>query len=220
MSAVKTQQFRWNKGAAQNFRKLNKSLITEKMPVSKRIHAFAHLLNSSIFILVFLIGILSIPILHLKINSLEVSYLVDAAVIFFISMAILMIFYWHSYNPEGINIFSRIVKFTGGFVSFLITSMGLALHNTVAVVEGHIGIESSFVRTPKFNIKSKKDSWRGNKYIINNIGLVTAFEGLLSLYFLAGLTYAIIMKEYGFAPFIFMLALGYGFVFLKTIKRT
>ena len=164
MSAIKTQQFRWNKGAAQNFRKMKKRLSTEKMPFGKRIHAFAHLLNSSIFILIFVIGLITVPAVHCKANNLQLKIMFDLMGIFIISLIILMFFYWNSYATHKKGVFSKLGTFGVDFFSFLSTSMGLALHNTVAAVEGHVGLQSSFIRTPKFNVVAKTDSWKRNKY--------------------------------------------------------
>ncbi len=218
MSAMKSQQFRWNKGAAQNFRKMKKRLLSEKMSFSKRIHAFAHLLNSSIFILVFLIGVLSVPLLYTKSRNTIPNEIFNFLGVFTISFIILSVFYWNSYKPETPkSTFSKFFAFGTSFLTFLATSMGLALHNSIAVIEGHMGVQSSFIRTPKFNVIQKRDSWHGNKYRIKKIGIVTLIEGLLFLYFGFGLGYSLVYGQYGFVPFIFMLVVGYGYIFLKSV---
>ncbi|HAI41824.1 MAG TPA: glycosyl transferase family 2, partial [Maribacter sp.] len=62
ISAARSQQFRWNKGGAENFRKTVWSVITAKnIPFKTKFHGVMHLLNSSMFLCVFLVAILSIP---------------------------------------------------------------------------------------------------------------------------------------------------------------
>ena len=55
------------------------------------------------------------------------------------------------------------------FFTFFSVALGFSFHNTIAVLEGHSGKRSEFVRTPKFNISSLSDSWKNNKYINTKI---------------------------------------------------
>jgi hypothetical protein len=103
--------------------------------------------------------------------------------------------------------------------------MGFSLHNSIAVLEGHRRKRSDFIRTPKFNINSLKDSWKGNKYLAKNVSANTIVEGLLALYFLFGLASAVLVKviggakqfDFGLFPFHLMLFIGFGFVFVKSL---
>ncbi|RKM87624.1 glycosyltransferase, partial [Aquimarina sp. BL5] len=53
ISAARSQQFRWNKGAAENFQKLYWKMLKDKtVSIKTKFHSFFHLLNSSMFLLV------------------------------------------------------------------------------------------------------------------------------------------------------------------------
>ena len=99
--------------------------------------------------------------------------------------------------------------------------MGFSVHNSVAVLEGHMGKRSEFVRTPKFNIKTLKDSWKNNKYIKKKPSIHVVLEGLLALYFAFGMYSASIVGnqegDYGLFPFHLMLCIGFSYVFFKSI---
>ena len=69
-------------------------------------------------------------------------------------------------------------------------SMGLALHNSVAVLEGWWGKKSPFVRTPKFNLTTAKDSFAKRKYLSRKVSWTTIGEGVLALYFLGAVVAA------------------------------
>src|SRR6056297_2916314 len=70
ISAARSQQFRWNKGAAENFKKNFKKLLKDKsVPFSTKFHAFFHLLNSSMFLIILVLAVLSIPVLFIKNNN-------------------------------------------------------------------------------------------------------------------------------------------------------
>ena len=64
LSAARSQQFRWNKGGAENFCKMkNRVLFSKNISSKTKIHGLLHLLNSSMFLCVFCMAILSIPCL-------------------------------------------------------------------------------------------------------------------------------------------------------------
>ncbi|NNL15616.1 MAG: glycosyl transferase family 2, partial [Flavobacteriaceae bacterium] len=93
---------------------------------------------------------------------------------------------------------------------------------SIAVLEGHIGKPSEFVRTPKFNINTISDSWKGNKYLRKKLSLNVIIEGMLMLYFAFGMYSAFIVGDqggdFGLFPFHLMLFIGFGYVFFKSIR--
>jgi hypothetical protein len=215
MQAVKSQQFRWNKGGAETARKLFGSVLKSNSSVRKKIHAFFHLFNSSVFVGVLVAALLSVPILYVKPNHPEITWLFDLGIIFLFGFFSISLFYWVSTkrfykNPLRI--------FLSRFPGFLIVSMGLSLHNGLAVLEGLWGIKTPFVRTPKFNIHNKLDSWRNNVYIKPSINLLTILEGLLCLYFIFGIVLGIYLNDTALIIFHVMLALGFGSVFYYSVK--
>ncbi|WP_299004639.1 glycosyltransferase [uncultured Tenacibaculum sp.] len=222
ISAARSQQFRWNKGGAENFQKMLKRIFTSKnISLKTKIHGTLHLLNSSMFTCIFLVAILSIPMLyikneyaHLKIYFLVMSFFIISTLIFFIC-------YWFMYKKTYGGGMLNFIKYIGAFFAFFSVAMGFSLHNTIAVLEGHLGKKSEFVRTPKFNIKSLKDSWKNNKYIRKKPSLHIIFEGVLTLYFAFGMYSAFIVEnkggDFGMFPFHLMLFVGFGYVFYKSL---
>ena len=220
MSALKNQQFRWTKGGAENFVKMRSRILNnKKTPFKTKVHGIFHLFNSAIFLCVFATAFFSVPILYVKYNRPELYMLFNISSIFLICTAMLMVFYWTSYQDKSKNIFINIKRFSSNFIMFLASSMGLSLHNSVAVVEGYMGKKSSFIRTPKFNIVNDKDKWKGNKYLVNNINTITILEGFMTLYFLFGIVSAFLLNDYGLLPFHMMLFWGFGFVFWLSIRQ-
>ncbi|MBT8376928.1 MAG: glycosyl transferase family 2, partial [Bacteroidia bacterium] len=110
----------------------------------------------------------------------------------------------------------------GMFFTFFSIAMGFSLHNSIAVIEGHLGKRSEFVRTPKFNIKTLKDSWKGNKYLRKKLSANVIIEGLLMFYFAFGLYSAFVVGDqggdFGLFPFHLMLCVGFGYVFFKSLS--
>ena len=219
MSALKTQQFRWTKGAAECTRKnLLKVLKNKEIPFKTKLHALFHLMNSSIFICIILMSILSIPMLMIKNNFVEYRTLFRYGSFFILSLLFLSIYYFVSLSSEYENKLKAFFHFIFLFPFFLSVSMGLSLHNAMAVFEGYAGKKTPFIRTPKFNLIKSKDSWKGNRYLVNHISLVTFLELLLTFYFLFGIYSAFYYNDYVMLPFHIMLFLGFGFVSYYSLK--
>ncbi|SDS36124.1 Glycosyltransferase, catalytic subunit of cellulose synthase and poly-beta-1,6-N-acetylglucosamine synthase [Polaribacter sp. KT25b] len=222
ISAARTQQFRWNKGGAENFQKMAKRIFTNKNISAKtKIHGLLHLLNSSMFICIFLVAILSIPMLYIKNEYAHLKNYFYIMSFFVVSSLIFFVCYWYMYKNiygSGIKNFFRYIF---AFLTFFSVAMGFSLHNTIAVLEGHFGKKSEFVRTPKFNIITLKDGWKNNKYIKKKPSIHVILEGLLALYFVFGMYSAFIVGnqggDFGLFPFHLMLFIGFSYVFFKSI---
>ncbi|PCJ89420.1 MAG: histidine kinase [Flavobacteriales bacterium] len=218
MNALKTQQFRWTKGAAECTRKnLVKVLRASNLPLSTKVHAIFHLMNSFLFICIISTAVFSVPMLIVKHSFSEYAHLYKYGGFFLLSLLILSIFYWVSDSRESDNKIKSFFRFIVRFPMFLSVSMGLSLHNAIAVFEGYFGKKTPFIRTPKFNIVKANDKWIGNKYLTSSINLLTLLEGVLALYFMAGIFMAVNLGDYGLLPFHLLLSIGFGTVFYYSI---
>ncbi|TPN87261.1 cellulose synthase family protein [Aquimarina algicola] len=218
ISAARSQQFRWNKGAAENFQKLYWKLLKDKtVPFKTKFHSFFHLLNSSMFLLVLLVAVLSVPVMYIKNNNPMFSWYFNVIAFFALSTFIFFFCYWHTFKKIHGKGFWNFMEYVKMFFTFFSIAMGFSVHNSMAVLEGHFGKKSEFVRTPKFNINTLKDSWKGNKYISKNISGNTVIEALLMGYFGFALYSAFKLQDFGLFLFHIMLFLGFGFVFFKSV---
>jgi hypothetical protein len=207
------------KGGAECFRKMAWTIITFKgVKFSDRLHGLSHLFNSSVFVFILLMSLLSLPVLHIKDSFSDLNFFIQFGSIFISSTIFLMYYYWLAFRDKSSNIVGSFFRYVGRFFQFLIVSMGLSLSNTVAVLEGYMGIKSSFVRTPKFNVAAKSE-FKGNKYDKKSISLITIGEGLLMLLFGFTTINRAIYGDLGMVPFHLMLTLGYGLVFFSTLKE-
>lgn len=214
MNGIKSQQFRWMKGGAENARRLTPLVLKSDLNLTTKLHALAHLFNSSIFVAVLMLALTSVALLpFLDDLGIDTSFLgisllglVGVATVYFHANINLL--------PRPLST-QRILALIFYFPLLLIMSMGLSLHNSVAVIEGYLGIRSSFVRTPKYNIvgriRQKTDADQKNP-ISNTLIL----EGLLTLLFCAGMLMSIHLKDYSFFIFHLMLALGFGSIFVAS----
>ncbi|MFD2999609.1 cellulose synthase family protein [Pontibacter toksunensis] len=220
MGALKSQQFRWTKGAAETARKHLWRVLHSNVSLPTKFHAFFHLLNSAIFICVLLTAVLSIPVLFLKQEVPDLAFLFKLGYVLLLSLAALVAFYWSAQLSHSASAWRSTVQFIPEFLLFLSISMGLSLHNSIAVIEGYLGKKTPFIRTPKYNILHPKDSWRKQGYSMKSISPVTILEGLLALYFLFGIWAAFRLQDYGQLPFHVLLAYGFGTVFFYSILHS
>ena len=216
MDAIKSQQFRWNKGAAETARKNLKRVFQTRLGFMNKIHSTFHLLNSSVFLFLLLAAITSIPMLYVKHIHPDLETLFNVGSVFLLGFFSITFFYWTSVKYSDQK--QKGKYFWRTYPVFLSVSMGLSLHNSLAVFEGLTGLKSDFIRTPKFNITARNDSWSNNKYIKPRINLIIILEGLLCLYFLFGLYFGYIIGDYGLMIFHIMLAFGFASVFYYSIK--
>ena len=222
ISAARSQQFRWNKGGAENFQKMAWRVFkSPDISIKTKLHSFLHLLNSTMFLNILIVAILSIPMLYIKNEYEHLKMYFYVMGFFVISTIIFFICYWFTYKTIYGGGFKHFLKYSAMFFTFFSVAMGFSLHNSIAVLEGHFGKKSEFIRTPKFNISTLKESWKGNKYLTKNISPNVIVEGVLMLYFGFGMYSAFIVGDqggdFGLFPFHLMLFLGFGFVFFKSL---
>ncbi|UFH54198.1 cellulose synthase family protein [Spirosoma sp. KNUC1025] len=217
MNALKSQQYRWMKGAAECARKLfGKVLRTPGISFTMKLHAFFHLFSSATFILVLILGVMSVPLIYIRSQHPEWEWVFFIINLFQFNLLILITFY-------GIPLWflkpSSKTRLMWYFPMYSSLMMGLSLHNTIAVIEGYLGRKTPFIRTPKFNVKTAADRWDSNKYVSRKLNWLTVMEGLLSLYFLGGLALAVYIQDFRMFFLHIMLMVGFGMVFLYSLVQ-
>lgn len=220
LSAVRSQQYRWNKGGAEVARKNLKTILRSDLPFHVKFHALFHLLNTGVFICVFVSAFVSVPLLYFISEGAIERTILTYSGLFFIGFMMLSVFYWVTLRQRNSSAFTTTVSFICYFPVFLSLSMGLSLFNTIAVMEGYLGIKSPFIRTPKFNIVGSDNRVAENRYMRTKVPKIAWVEGLLAVYFLGAVWYA---WQHGLNPFIpyhLLLAVGFGGIAFYSVKHS
>ena len=221
MNSLKAQQYRWTKGAAEcTMKNLGKVIKHDKYHFWTKINTIFHLMNSFLFIAIFIIAILSVPLFIIKQNNPELDSFFKFATISLFSFAVIGVMYFTSFSKSYDNKGIAFIHFMYYFPLFLSFSMGLSFHNSVAVIEGYAGRKTPFVRTPKFSLTKKTGNWQGTVYNKTKIKWVTIVEGLLSGYFIYGIFLCFSWNDFGMLPFFILLSLGFGVIFLLSLKHS
>ncbi len=219
MGGLKSQQFRWMKGGAETARKMLPAVWKSDLGLFKKLHASAHLLSSSIFLCVFVLGLMSVPLLVVN-QQLNIS--MDILSAFMISTLSVLIVYFvaNVFNDiEGSSRWKLAFKFLIMFPFFLALSMGLSLHNSIAVMQGYMGKKSAFIRTPKFNLNTIKDKVNMKSYLTLKLSPLIIMEGLLCIYFSGAIAFAVWSGNYHLVFLHVLLAFGYGSIFFISVKH-
>ena len=214
INALKSQQFRWTKGAIETAKKILPLVWKSNVPLRVKLQSTFHLTNNLIFPFILLAAILNVPLIFIKNSGSHELYF---AVMSLFVLAFISSFLFYLYSQKDIREDWR--KKIVLFPLFMAGSMGLALNNSRAVIEGLLNRKSEFVRTPKFKVVSEKDSWMGKKYNNKKIGLSVFVELIMAVYCLVGVVSSIYFMEIASLPFQMLFFLGFTFISFMSIKH-
>ncbi|MGB9774401.1 MAG: cellulose synthase family protein [Bacteroidota bacterium] len=214
INALKSQQFRWTKGAIETARKILPKLWSSSVPLRVKLQGTIHLTNNLVFPFILIAGILNVPLVFIKASGhYEVYFTVMSIFVFaFIGS---FLFYLFSQKEVYSDWKRRVLLFP----LFMAGSMGLAVNNTKAVIEGLLRKRSEFGRTPKYGIVGKRDSWTDKKYVPVKLSMTVVIEFILALYCLVGVIASLYFLELAAVPFQLMFFFGYAFVSVLSIKH-
>jgi len=157
--SYRTQQFRWSKGAAECVRKNWKMLWKSSVSFSTRLMGSFHLLNSSVYLLVVALLLLSPFVYYVNVKGLVdlpfYTYLLPIGPV--VSGSLFLIFLVGSLLANQ-NKLKALVWYVPSLFTFFSMTTGISLYMSFGVIEGYFGKKSPFVRTPKFgeeNIERK-----------------------------------------------------------------
>jgi cellulose synthase/poly-beta-1,6-N-acetylglucosamine synthase-like glycosyltransferase len=215
VNGLKLQQFRWTKGAIETARKHLVRVWKSNVALSTKLHATIHLTSNLVFPLILFVALLNIPIVLIKSAHPELDPWYNWMAIFIVASVSTFIFYTIAQKDIRHDWRRRILLFP----VFMAGTMGLAVNNSKAVLEALFGKRSEFKRTPKYNIVSRKDTWRRSIYRFSRIELGTVVELLMALYFVVGIGVSIWLLELAALPFQILYLLGFGFAGFLSLRH-
>jgi len=200
---LKAQQFRWTKGTQETARKLLPALWRSPTPFWDKLQGTAHLLSNSVYPFLLLVGLLN-PLMVFAAHRYELRVLWPLSAYFLFSLFGTFSYYAQAERTAHPDWVRRVFCFP----LFLGASIGLSVNNAQAALEGLFGKKSPFIRTPKYHIIQRGESWKEKRYR-SPVRWTTVAELALGLYTLAALVYAIWVREYGATPFLILFGAGY-----------
>jgi hypothetical protein len=214
INALKSQQYRWTKGAIETARKILPRLWKSKLPLEIKIHSTFHLTSNMVYPFILLLALLNLPMVLIK------NYVPESRFYFFI-FAFFVTSFWASfffYAISHITLYSDWKKRLILFPIFMSGSMGFSVNNTKAVLSGLFNRKSPFIRTPKFQLTGKKDNLN-NKTYRTILDKTFIFEIFMAIYSCIGVITALYFFELGILPFMLMFFTGFGLIGFLSIKH-
>jgi cellulose synthase/poly-beta-1,6-N-acetylglucosamine synthase-like glycosyltransferase len=214
INALKSQQYRWTKGAVETARKILPSLWKSNLSLILKIHSTFHLTNNFVYPFILILAFLNLPLILIKNHNPESSIFFIIFSFFLLSFAGSFIFYALSQKSLYKDWKKRMLLFP----VFMSGSMGFSVNNTRAVLQGLFKIRTPFIRTPKYKLIGDKGSFFGKKYRIDTDKMVI-IELFMSIYSCIGLVIAIYYFEIGIIPFMLMFFAGFSVIGYLSVKH-
>jgi cellulose synthase/poly-beta-1,6-N-acetylglucosamine synthase-like glycosyltransferase len=214
INALKSQQFRWTKGAIETARKLLPMVWKSKIPFRIKIHSTFHLTNNIVFPFIVIASILNVPLTFIK-HSGHFNAYFDFMSVFVLAFIGSFMFYLYSQK----DIYSDWRRRIFLFPVFMAGSMGFAVNNSKAVLEGLFKRKSEFIRTPKYGIEGKSESWKNKIYVPVKFSWTVIVEIFLAVYCLFGVLSSLYYLEIAAVPFQLLFTAGYGFVAYLSVRQ-
>ncbi|NWJ42712.1 glycosyltransferase [Marine Group I thaumarchaeote] len=215
MNGAKRQQFRWAKGSIQcAIKLLGGILLKRKITIDAKLQAFVQLTRHIVFPLM-LIQFLALPILLASnVNLYIVSFLPVVTLVTYVAMgpgAYLFIIR---------NMYDKNRKEKAIAMPYLIIySMGMAVNNTIAVIDAMVGKKSEFLRTPKYGIVKNTDDWRTKAYNLP-FSKTTLLELFFGIYGIMAILIAIYSRNPIWVPIIALQTMGFLYIACMSFSHT
>jgi cellulose synthase/poly-beta-1,6-N-acetylglucosamine synthase-like glycosyltransferase len=199
MAAFRAQQRRWAKGSVETGRKLAARIASAAVPLRVRAEALAHLGANLAWPLVVLLSLL-LPFVVMGRGTASTGQLWLDLPVFVVSVGTNALFYAVA-SPAR----------RGRLPVVLALAIGIALSQSIAVVEALAGRRSPFVRTPKNG---------GGAGSYRAVGSLLPLELPLAALHVGTALWAAGHGQWGSLPFLLLFASGYGWVGVAALRES
>jgi cellulose synthase/poly-beta-1,6-N-acetylglucosamine synthase-like glycosyltransferase len=215
INALKTQQFRWTKGAVETAKKILPLVMKSDLPLKMKMESFVHLTSNIVFPFIIIVALLNVPLVIIKntVGGFDKYYSMMSVFV----LASVSTFLFYSFAQKAIHLDWR--KRLLMFPLFLAGSMGFAVNNTKAVLEAIVGKKTGFARTPKDGMVGVKKVENKGSYAHRKISPVVVIELLLTLYFVVGIIISAYYVEIAAIPFQLLFLMGFGTVGYMSLRH-
>lgn len=215
MNALRSQQFRWAKGGVETALKLAGRLWRSTQPWRVKLEGTFHLTAHFAFPFILLAALTHAPLLLLKNlghgpGDLYFA-LMGTGLVGFAGFFLIQLFAQRALHTDWRERLRL-------FPAFMAGTMGLSLSNTNAVWQALRGMDTAFIRTPKYGASSDGGWWE-SRYAIDKLPPVVWGELGMAVYSSAGLVATIALGEWAAVPFQALFAVGFLLVTASSLRQ-
>ena len=216
MNAFKAQQARWAKGLMQTAKKLLPRILRARVPLRVKLEAFYHLTGCISYPLMVALSVLLLPAMIVRFYQGWWQVLWIDLPLFLAATCSVSSFYLVSQRERDPRHWKRTFLF---LPLLMAVGIGVALRNARAVLEAILGVQSAFVRTPKYRIEQQRDPWYTKVYRGSDRKWLPWVEVGLAGYFVWATAYAYLNENYATVPFLFLFLWGYSYTGLLSLAQ-
>ncbi len=207
------QQSRWAKGLTQVAKKLLPRILKSDLPWRVKAEAFFHLTPNISYPLMIIVSALMLPVMIVRFYMGMWQMLLLDFPLIVASFWSISAFYVIAHRELFPKNWKRAFIFLPALMA---AGVALTVINTRAVIEALLGIQTSFVRTPKFAIGGQKVRLENLQYKARS-GWLPYIELAVGTYFLGMVAFAIESYNFLAVPFLLLFVGGYYWAGFTTL---
>jgi cellulose synthase/poly-beta-1,6-N-acetylglucosamine synthase-like glycosyltransferase len=215
MHGFQVQQSRWAKGLTQCAKKLLPSVLQAKLPWRVKAEAFLHLTPNISYPLMIVVSALMLPVMIVR-------FYMGVLQMVFLDLPLIAASFWSIsafYVIAHRELFPRSWKRSLMLLPMLMAvGVGLTVINTRAVLEALFGVQSGFVRTPKYAIGERPVNLETRRYRRKS-GWLPYIEIGIGTYFVGMILFAIDTFNFPAIPFLALFVFGYYWAGFGTLYQ-
>ena len=240
ITSLKRQQGRWARGSIQTARKVWPTVYaSKKLSIRQKFEAFVHLtyymvhpLMVASFVLALLATFLNVNVINYSVHvtvpnpeavfgspsqmTLEVVPWAIFTLMIVLSTISVLYYCIEAVRTQHLGLLRNIRQ----ILMLVVIGYGISVSNSVSALSGLLSSQTGvFLRTPKYAITTKGETWKGKKYQLA-LNRVTVFETLASAVGIAALVYAAAEHNFGILPILAVYVAGYLLVLYLTLSQS
>jgi cellulose synthase/poly-beta-1,6-N-acetylglucosamine synthase-like glycosyltransferase len=209
------QQSRWAKGLTQVARKCLPAILKSPISARKKAEAFFHLTPNISYPMMIVVSALTFPVMIVRFYMGWFQMVMIDLPLIVASFWSISIFYLTAYREIYPRDWKRAILFLPVLMA---AGVALTIINSKAVLEAIFGIQSSFVRTPKYAIGGEKTKVQHVQYRRRS-GWLPYAELAVAAYFAYMMAFAIESYNYFALPFLLLFVSGYAWAGITTLYQ-
>jgi cellulose synthase/poly-beta-1,6-N-acetylglucosamine synthase-like glycosyltransferase len=215
MHGFQIQQSRWAKGLTQVAKKLLPSILRADLPKRVKFEAIMHLTPNISYPLMVVLSGLMLPVMIVR-------FYMGVFQMFFLDLPLIIASFWSLsafYLVAQRELYPKNWKRSIFLLPMLMgVGVGLIVINTRAVLEALLGVQTGFVRTPKYAIEGRQINLETKKYRRKS-GWLPYVEIGIGTYFLGMVIYALETLNFLTIPFLMLFVGGYYWAGFATLYQ-
>ena len=210
------QQSRWAKGLTQVAKKLLPTILRADIPWRVKAEAFLHLTPNITYPLMVVVSALMLPVMIVRFYMGWLQMLLIDFPLIIASFVSISAFYLYAQRELYPKTWWKSIVF---LPMLMAAGVALTISNTRAVLEALIGVQTSFVRTPKYAIGADTVRTTTSAAYRRRSGWLPYVELAIGTYFLAMVTFAIDTMNLLSVPFLSLFVCGYYWAGFTTLYQ-